>query len=137
MLLVYLHSSIYYIPISVKKTKEYFHFGSRRYNVIHCQLRNSASNLNADLYHHSLLDTPECTNCIDSVENAYHYFFVCPKYTYHRNTLLQAIQDITNGYDQQPSLELLLYGSPSHGLKINIKIFEAVQAFIAATKRFV
>ena len=34
-------------------------------------------------------------------------------------------------------LDLLLYGSPDHGLNINTQIFEAVHIYIEATKRFI
>lgn len=49
----------------------------------------------------------------------------------------QVIQTISTGIDQQRLLELLLYGSSYYGLNINVKIFEAIHTFIAATKRFV
>ena len=35
------------------------------------------------------------------------------------------------------NLDLLLYGSPDHGLNTNTQIFEAVHAYLAATKRFI
>ena len=57
-----------------KKGKRLFHFVKRKYNIIHCQLRNSASNLMADLYNQCLSDTPMCEHCIDSLEDDHHYF---------------------------------------------------------------
>jgi hypothetical protein len=37
---------------------------------------------------------------------------------------------------ERERLELLLYGSPDYEFDINIKLFEAVHTYIAATKRF-
>ena len=96
-----------------KKGNELFHFGKRKYNILHCQLRNSASNLMADLYNQCLSDTPMCEHCIDSVADAHHYFFTCPKYTNVRDVLCQTIQNILD-CDHIFDLDLLLYGSPDH-----------------------
>ena len=57
-----------------KKGNELFHFGKRKYNLIHCLFRNSASHLMEDLYNQCLSDTPMCEHCIDSVEDDHHYF---------------------------------------------------------------
>ena len=35
----------------------------------------------ADSYNKCLSDTQMCEHCIDSVEDAHHYFFTCSKYT--------------------------------------------------------
>ena len=72
-----------------KKGNELFHLGKRKYNIIHCQLRNDAGNLMADLYNQRLSDTPTCEHSIDSVDDAHHYFFTCPKYTNLRDVLCQ------------------------------------------------
>lgn len=45
------------------KAKKYFNYGVRRENIIHCQLRNSASNLNDELFNHFLIDNPSCDMC--------------------------------------------------------------------------
>jgi hypothetical protein len=93
-----------------RKDNKLFHFGERRRNIWHCQIRNSAGNLNLDLYNQSLSATPMCLNCTDVIEDAYHNFLICPKYAVFREILFQSIQSIT-GNDYQPELELLLYGS--------------------------
>ena len=90
----------------------------------------------AELYNHCLSDTPMCEHCIDSVEDAHHYFFTCPKYTNFRDVLCQTIQNIFD-CDHIFDLDLLLYGSPDHGLNINTQIFEAVHIYIEATKRLI
>ena len=91
-------------------------------NTIHCQLRNNASNLMAELYNQCLSDTPTCEQCIDSVEDAHNYFFKCSKYTTFRDHVLcQTIQnmfycDHTCIFD----LDLLLFGCLDHGLNTNM-----------------
>ena len=77
-----------------KKGNELFHFGKRKYNIIHCQIRNSATYLMADLYNQCLSDTPMCENCIDSAEDAHHYSFTCSKCINLRDALCQTIQNI-------------------------------------------
>ena len=79
-----------------------------------------------------------CEHCIDSVEYAHHYFFTCSKdfTTGLRDVLCQTIQNIFD-CDHIFDLDLLLYGSPNHGLNTNTQIFEAVQTYIAATKPFI
>jgi hypothetical protein len=54
-----------------RKGNELFHFGERRRNIWHCQIRNSANKLNLDLYNQSLSATPMCLNCTDVIEDAY------------------------------------------------------------------
>ena len=46
----------------------------------------------ADLYNQCLSDTPMCEHCIDSVEDAHHYFFTCSKYTTLRDFWKHFIQ---------------------------------------------
>ena len=119
-----------------KKVNELYHFGERRYNVLHCQIRNKASNLNLDLYSQGLSVTPMCDNCNNFIEDAYHYFFICSKYATSRKILIHSIQSVT-GADYQPEIDLLLYGSANYEFDSNIKIFKAVHTYIASTKRFV
>lgn len=119
-----------------RKSNELFNFGTRKYHILHCQLRNNANMLMADMYNHGLSETAMCGNCANSVEDVYHYFFKCHKYESCRITLFQAIKNIIISSNQQLLLELMLHGSPNHGHNINVQIFKAVNTFIAATKRF-
>lgn len=91
-----------------RKSNQLFNFGIRKkkYNThVHCQLRNNASMLMADMYNHGLTATATCVNCVDSVEDAYNYFFKCPKYESCRITLFQAIKIIIISSDHQLLLE--------------------------------
>jgi hypothetical protein len=44
-------------------TKAHYNFGIRKFNIIHCQLRNEASNLKAHLFNDFLSDNTNCPNC--------------------------------------------------------------------------
>ena len=133
LLLKYLHSRVFWILMFVKKVTHFFHFGKRKYNIIHCQLRNSASNLMAGpmfiRYTNAWTLYWSCWRCSP-------LFFTCSKYTNFRDVFCQTIQNIFD-CDHIFDLDLLLYGSPDHGLNINTQIFEAVHAYIAATTRFI
>lgn len=73
------------------KAKKYFNYGVRKENIIHCQLRNSASNLNADLYNHFLSANPICDMCGNNNETCSHFFIECPKYCVQRHLRIQNI----------------------------------------------
>ena len=62
--------------------------------------------------------------------------FTCPKNTNFKDVLCQTIKNIFD-CDHVFELDLLLYGSPDHGLNFNTQIFEAVHTYIEATKRFI
>jgi hypothetical protein len=62
-------------------TNEHYNFGIRKFNIIHCQLRNEASNLKAHLFNDFLSDNTNCTNCSGPLEDNNHYLFICPNIT--------------------------------------------------------
>ena len=75
-----------------KTPNELYHFGARRCNKIHCQLRrNYSSDLYKDLFDHYLSDSPACRNCNCKTEDSYHYIFICPAYTTIREVLFENI----------------------------------------------
>ena len=53
--------------------------GSRRCQILHCRLRLGCSDLNADKFHRHISDRQDCS-CGHIIEDALHYFFVCPKF---------------------------------------------------------
>ena len=70
-------------------------------------------------------------------KSQYDYFISKPIVLTCINSLTcQTIQNIFD-CDHIFDLDLLLYGSPDHGLNINTQIFEAVHIYIEATKRFI
>jgi hypothetical protein len=44
-------------------TNAHYNFGIRKFNIIHCKLRNDASNLKAHLFNDFLSDNTKCPNC--------------------------------------------------------------------------
>ena len=65
---------------NLKKVLEYFHIGNRKENIVLCQIRNEASNLNLHLYGHHLTDRIYCPNCDSPCETPAHFFIHCPEY---------------------------------------------------------
>ena len=55
-------------------------------SVLHVRLRNKCSGLNSDLFRNHIHNNTLCDLC-DAVEDAYHYFFQCRKYTVERQVL--------------------------------------------------
>ena len=75
-----------------------------------------------------------CEHFIDSVEDVHRFFLTYSKYISSEDVLYKTIPNIID-CDQISDLELLLCGSPDHGLNNNTQIFKAVHAYKAATKR--
>lgn len=56
------------------KAYKHYSFGNRKENIILCQLRNKASNLNAHLFKDFLINDSRCTNCGSESEGNMHFF---------------------------------------------------------------
>ena len=106
--------------------------GNRKINIILCQLRNSASNLNFDLFNSHLNDNPACT-CGYPVEDPTHFFFHCPFYTIQRQLLLNSLSALN---DSLPlTIDTFLKGSYTLDANMNKSILDMVQRFIIDTGR--
>ena len=116
------------------KPNKLFDFGNRKCNIVHCQLRNNASNLNADLKSHFLRDSAACDCCGHHTENSFHYFFKCPEFADHRTKLLSSINEMLLPIPL--TLNLLLHGDKCLSFTDNENVFEIVQKYILETKRF-
>ena len=75
-------------------TNAFYNCGIRKFNIIHCQLRNEASNLNALLFKDFLSDNTDCANCRGPLEDNNHFLFICRKYNNLRLVLLDSIKTI-------------------------------------------
>ena len=115
-----------------KASPKYFHIGDRKENIIHCQMRNDASNLNLHLQQHHLSDRPSCPHCNDPCESPSHYFMHCPLYNIHRQQLV----DSFNKLNIEFTIQTILYGSETSDYNQNVKLFRAVHSFIQRSKRF-
>lgn len=115
----------------IVKPPSYFCIGHRRTNIIYCQLRNEVSNLNHHLFMSHLSDSPQCA-CGDTVEDSFHYFYVCPLYLRHRSQLFKDLQKFIGNL----TVDILLNGSPDYSIEDNTTITNAVLRFIDYTGRF-
>jgi hypothetical protein len=112
------------------KLNPLYYLGKRRSAVNHTRLRMGCSALKKDLHRLNLVETPTCACALED-EDPYHYFFVCPIYAAHRDLMLETIHPIA-----YPTLKLVLYGDSNLPREANQITFEAVQRFIAQSKRF-
>ena len=123
------------IPVPAK----YFSYGSRRLNILMCQLRNSKSQLQSDLCHDHLADSAICNNCNAHVpETAQHFFFECSKYEAERYELIHTLIRYPIIYENLAILNAnnLLFGLPNMTLKDNEILVDIVTHFIEKTGRF-
>ena len=110
----------------------YYFFGPRKLQVLHTRLRTGCSSLNAHLHAKNISDSPNCS-CGD-IETPAHFFLACPLYTQPRLHLLRAISQVQPPIN--PTLDVLLFGCEHLNVDQNKIIFQAVQIFVANTKRF-
>ena len=111
-----------------------YNYGKRKTNIIHCQLRNQASNLNAHLHNHFLISNPSCDLCANPYEDSYHFFLECPYYNIQRRSLVNYLNSLIG---MPVAIEILLCGVNGGTLSTNTKIFDAVHTYIEKkTKRF-
>lgn len=98
--------------------KHYSH-GKRKDNITLCQLRNSKSQLNLDLYNDHLSDSPTCT-CGATVESTHHFLLECPKYRDQRQELINALQYHPKIYETMTlNIENLLRGNSNLSFEDN------------------
>ena len=114
------------------KANDLYYFGNRNVNIIHSRIRMGCSQLNQHMFRIGVTSSPGCA-CGASLENTYHYFFVCPLYTNERNTLQLAIMSIPN---VSFTLNTALNGNSKCSKADNLAIFEAVHKYIVNTGRF-
>ena len=109
----------------------WFNTGNRFLNIHHTRIRLGCSKLKSDLHFNLFVeDDPFCT-CDRVIEDAYHYFFICPNYTDQRLVLLNSVSQIT-----EPRLSYLLRGNYELSVNDNDKLFKHVQTFIQETTQF-
>jgi hypothetical protein len=57
-------------------TNAHYNFGIRKFNIIHCQLRNEVSNLKAHLFNDFLSDNTNYPNCSGPLEDNNHFMLL-------------------------------------------------------------
>jgi hypothetical protein len=94
-------------------------------------LRIGCSALKFDLFDQlKVIQDPNCA-CKGGVENAIHYFYDCPLYKTERAIMMDNLYKIAKF-----NIGTLLYGDKKLGENANREIFECVQTYMVATKRF-
>ena len=93
-------------------------------------MRLACSDLGQHLFQSGLSDDPSC-HCGAAPETPSHYLLVCPLYADERDDLFSELE-----YQHETTIDMLLYGDIDADKNENFKIFEAVQRYIIATKRF-
>lgn len=110
-----------------QKSPHHYSYGSRRGQILHARLRLGCSSLNYDLQRRSLVESPLCM--CGSVETASHFLVHCNIHSHIRAKLFSDIPCPT-------TINNLLYGNEHLTSDENISVFENVQKFIIASKRF-
>ena len=76
-----------------KSRPDFYVLGERYTNIVHTKLRHNCAP-NSDLFRCKIIDSPFCS--CGRLEDTYHYFFICTKYTTARNDLFHEIFRIEN-----------------------------------------
>ena len=118
--------------ITSSKCREIYMHGTRKYSMIHAQMRMMCSNLKSHLHSLHVVDDPSCM-CGHQREDNKHFLLHCPLYNDLRETLIQFFT--ANGIDF--TLNNLLYGlNGMDDEDINRKLFDHVHTYIQMTERF-
>ena len=119
------------MKINSTLNKQFASYGPRKLNILHCRLRNRASQLNYDLFRANLINSAEC-QCGHPCEDTYHFFITCPLYANQRTALFNELL----WYDGTISVSILCNGDSHISIDDNFKVAKAVQTFIGRSGRF-
>ena len=92
------------------------------------QSSSSERSLNNHLFLTNFVDSPNCVCC----ESRSNHHYLCPLYNHIRLTLFVRLHQLPSSV----CLQTLLFIDDSQSLSDNKRVFEAVQSFIIASKRF-
>ena len=110
------------------KPSPLYNLGSRSSQILHARLRLGCSSLNHDLNRKGIVDSPLCS--CGAIETVTHFLLQCPNFTHLR-------QQFIFNLPCPPISNNLLYGDEKLSLDQNKLIFDSVQKYIVATKRFI
>ena len=132
-------TSLYSFKREIKKQApippNYFAQCTRKENIILCQLRNSKSQLNGDLYQDHLSDSTNCIHC-DCPETIDHFILKCPKYVNERIDLINSLITQPNIYENITiCVNDLLFGNPNLSNEENCALLSSVILYINQTNR--
>ena len=132
-------TSLYAFKRELKKQlpnpPNYYFQGSRKENITMCQLRNSKSQLNQDLYNDHLKESPNCHLC-DVPETIDHFILECPNHVTERTNLINSLIMKPNIYSKITiCANNLLFENPELSCEENCQLIELVMLFINQTNR--
>ena len=87
----------------LERPPTHFTIGSRKLNIIYCQLRNEVSDLKHHLFLSHLSESSQC-DCGKGIEDNFHYFWVCPNYKLQRMQLSLDLIDYADILDMNTLL---------------------------------
>ena len=94
-------------------------------------MRIGCSKLNSDLcYNLYVIDNPACP-CGANMEDAKHFFMVCPLQFTNRERLKYIVQQL-----MPFNVKNLLFGNKNFDLNVNKQVFDAVHQYIKESRRF-
>ena len=115
---------------NIVKLNQLYYIGPRKDAIQLARLRMNCSTLNKHMFKFGLTNSDRCS-CNQGVEDTFHFFFVCPKYTIFRDILQ------TQVIRYAPfTLHTLLSGAADCSEKENSEIVSSVLQYINDTKRF-
>jgi hypothetical protein len=128
-----------------KKKKLYSKFNGA-WAINHTRMRLGLSGLKAQRFEYKHVPLPTCDLCGARREDELHYFLQCRTFAPMRNILLNNVKalyrqkriplDLTRTLVQKNLVSCLLNGDARLSELENISLFNTVQQFIKATKRF-
>lgn len=119
----------------IRYPPKYYSYGDRKLSIILCQLRNSKSQLNEDLFNDHLIDSPNCLNC-NCPESAQHFLLKCPKFNNERMELINSLMSEPSIYSTiSLSPRDLLSGNSNLSHEDNCTLIKLVMSYIQQTKR--
>ncbi len=118
----------------LKKPKHHvkprFLVGNRTGQIMHSRMKLKCSGLNEDLHKNHIEESSECA-CGYYTESAEHYLLNCRKYDQIRANMFVNIPE-----EFRRNIETLMDGDDTLSEGKNKQLFEAINAFIVASKRF-
>ena len=127
------------------KNKLYSKFNGAK-AINHTRLRLGLSGLKAHRHAYNHIPHPNCDLCGARREDAMHFLLQCPVYTVPRLTLMNdtlnlyrlkhIVFDLTRTIVKKELVNYLLHGDKRLSDLENVSLFNIVQCFISASKRF-
>ena len=108
-----------------------YYYGERRPSIHHARMRIGCSELKDDFHENLHVIASSSCDCGAAIEDANHFFTICPRYINERHVLRNTIASFTTF-----KIQTILFGDKSLDLNTNKLIFGAVHKYIIDTERF-